>query len=290
MNNRLNVIAIVFLLIFASLGCKMLQQSREIGGGLGNNENAEANADETVSVPDMEFPENNESSENSTGSTSKETFDVKFDKGTSSKEYSKQVPKGSQHSYNVDAKAGQTLSVQIESENNDATFVIIKPGGGYLYSAKYKNPTNYFEAELPQSGRYVVTVLPGKNASKYKLNLGVTGGDGNQDGYAQDAPAANNQTRTVNFKKGDTFARYSDAVVLGSKNTYLIGAKAGQRMEVTLDSTENNAIIAIYTPEGKTLIGATDGWNGELPTSGKYRVVVSSTRGNASYDIGFSIN
>lgn len=78
-------------------------------------------------------------------------------------------------------------------------------------------------------------------------------------------------------------------------------------MTVRIRALENNAAFEIYRPgytvrttdgvteiQGQTLPGAgaladATTWNGTLPTSGKYRIVVGGTRGNATYRLTVEI-
>lgn len=89
---------------------------------------------------------------------------------------------------------------------------------------------------------------------------------------------------------------------------YYLTAKAGQKMTVKISALENNAVFQIYRPgcvattdkEGFTEIkgtslpgaGETDdalAWQGVLPVSGKYLLVVGGTRGNATYKLKITV-
>ncbi len=77
-------------------------------------------------------------------------------------------------------------------------------------------------------------------------------------------------------------------------DTYVLGAKSGQRMTVKVTALENNAAFQIKGPDGDYLEGAgemDDATNltVTLPRSGDYRIIVGGTRGNASYKLTVSI-
>ena len=111
----------------------------------------------------------------------------------------------------------------------------------------------------------------------------------------------------LKFAPGTSSATVSDAVVRGDRNLYSITAKAGQTMQVSVSSTEDNAVFQIYQPgakfikedgdddiKGTMLPKAGDeddakSWNGKLPQSGKYWIVVGGTRGNATYKLKVGI-
>lgn len=106
-------------------------------------------------------------------------------------------------------------------------------------------------------------------------------------------------SQAVKFKKGESSTTIEGAVVRGDRDTYTLGAKAGQTMEVSITSAEDNAVFQIYGEvEGDwvALHGADEGddateWKGELPAggSGQYKIVVGPARGNATYSLDISI-
>ena len=106
--------------------------------------------------------------------------------------------------------------------------------------------------------------------------------------------AADGVTKRVRFAKGKSSATLSGSVVRGDRDTYILGAKGGQRMTVKITSVENNAVFQIENPEGEYLENAGDGddamtWRGTLPDKGNYKIIVGGTRGNASYRLTVSI-
>jgi hypothetical protein len=101
-------------------------------------------------------------------------------------------------------------------------------------------------------------------------------------------------TKRVKFAKGRSSVTLSNAVIRGDQDTYILGAKAGQRMTVRVTAFENNAAFQIEGPNGEYLEGAgemDDATNVtvRLPASGDYRIIVGGTRGNASYRLTISI-
>ena len=96
-------------------------------------------------------------------------------------------------------------------------------------------------------------------------------------------------TTVVKFKKGATSASYKNAVVRGQRNKYILGAKGGQLMSVSISSLENNAVFDIQAPDGRILVNEKRSWSGQLPADGKYRIIVGGTRGNATYTVRFAV-
>jgi hypothetical protein len=111
----------------------------------------------------------------------------------------------------------------------------------------------------------------------------------------------------INFAKGKSAATLDGSVVRGEVKYYTLRARKGQRMSATITAPENNAVFRIYRPgyeftpdqsaltaTGASLQGAgeTDDsarWEGELPSTGKYLIVVGATRGNTTYRLNISV-
>jgi hypothetical protein len=105
------------------------------------------------------------------------------------------------------------------------------------------------------------------------------------------APAQSSRTRRVRFARGRTSTVIKDAVVRGTRDRYILGARAGQTLIVHITSLEDNAVFDIYGPGKRALGGAqeTTDWTGELPRTGDYVIEVGGTRGNASYTLEVTI-
>lgn len=102
------------------------------------------------------------------------------------------------------------------------------------------------------------------------------------------------KTQRVRFARGRTTAILKGAVVRGTQDRYILGARGGQTMIVHVTSREKNAVFTILGPDATALEGTDEGldatdWTGELPLSGDYSIWVSPTRGNASYTLEVTI-
>jgi len=99
-----------------------------------------------------------------------------------------------------------------------------------------------------------------------------------------------NIIRRVNFPPGSNSATLENSVIRGERDEYVLGARAGQQMTVHISSVEDNAVFRIELHEsGEWVAGTGRRWSGELPKSGDYRIVVSGTRGNATYELKVTI-
>ena len=102
------------------------------------------------------------------------------------------------------------------------------------------------------------------------------------------------KTQRVKFARGRTTAVLKGAVVRGTQDRYILGARAGQTMIVHITSREKNAVFTVLAPNGTAQEGTEEGvdatdWTGELPLSGDYSIWVSPIRGNATYTLEVTI-
>jgi hypothetical protein len=105
---------------------------------------------------------------------------VAFAKGTSSQTLKGTIKGDQSHNYIVDARAGQTLTIDFKPTNASAYFNVTAPGAD---SAMFIGSTsgNRFSGPLTVSGRHVVQVYLMRNAARrnevanYTLTIGVTG-------------------------------------------------------------------------------------------------------------------
>lgn len=93
----------------------------------------------------------------------------------------------------------------------------------------------------------------------------------------------------VKFDRGANSTTIKNSVVRGDRNTYLLGAKQGQQMNLKITSLENNAVFDVIAPDGKTIKQEAATWSGKLPANGDYQIIVGGTRGNASYELTVEI-
>jgi hypothetical protein len=93
----------------------------------------------------------------------------------------------------------------------------------------------------------------------------------------------------VKFSPGANSTTIKNSVVRGDRNTYLLGAKLGQQMNLKITSLENNAVFDVIAPDGKTIKQEATTWSGKLPANGDYQIIVGGTRGNASYELTVEI-
>jgi hypothetical protein len=120
---------------------------------------------------------------------------VTFAKGTSSQTLKGSIKGDQSRDYIVDARAGQTLTVDFKPSNASAYFNVIAPGAD---SAMFIGSTegNRFSGQLTTSGRHTVQVYLMRNAARrnevanYTITIGVTGAAAAAPRPSQDALVA----------------------------------------------------------------------------------------------------
>jgi hypothetical protein len=101
--------------------------------------------------------------------------------------------------------------------------------------------------------------------------------------------AATRKPVRVKFATGANSTTIKQSVIRGERDTYLLGAKQGQQMNLKITSVENNAVFDVIAPGGKTIKQEATTWSGKLPANGDYQIVVGGTRGNATYELTVTI-
>jgi hypothetical protein len=120
---------------------------------------------------------------------------VSFAKGTSSQTLKGSIKGDQSRDYIVDARAGQTMTVDFKPSNASAYFNVIAPGAD---SAMFIGSTegNRFSGPLTASGRHTVQVYLMRNAARrgevanYSITIGVTGAAAAAPRPSQDALVA----------------------------------------------------------------------------------------------------
>jgi hypothetical protein len=98
-------------------------------------------------------------------------------------------------------------------------------------------------------------------------------------------PASAQQQTNVAFAKGASSATLKGSIKGDQDHSYLVDARAGQTMTVTLTATKGAAEMNVFAPGNDTAIslGAEDPYNVTvvLPTTGRYKVQVYQMRASA---------
>ena len=178
------------------------------------------------------------------------------------------------HEYSVRAAAGQILDVSVESNIPDSAgggvqLVIFGADGSVLRSGMGEGAS--FRGELPLSQSYIIRLRAGDEAVKYSLNIVIP--------------------RRISFARGAYSASDTRRVTAQSSLHYTAWGKEGQKMTVTVDANRPLQLI-VYGVDGEVLqsgMGESDSFEGVLPSSQDYILVVRAGDAAASYTITVTI-
>ena len=102
--------------------------------------------------------------------------------------------------------------------------------------------------------------------------------------------------KRLKFARNASSTSVDGAVIRGESDVYIIGARKGQHMTVKVTSVEDNAVFQLMRSDDDSYLdgaGEIDDattWEGDLPGTGDYEIVVGPSRGNATYSLFVSIH
>lgn len=290
LSNKANFIVLLIMTSVFFAGCfsnsKTPRRTTTVSDGETNSTNSNSSENNTIIlVDDASNP--NDSSPNDTGNKSggSDQTVVQFNKGGTSKSYSNTLGKGKSYTYILRVSAGQTMTVEMDQAKMSDALFTIKDTKGKNLSATSGGVDN-FDETVNQSGNYKIIVTAGNLTSEYNIKISVTG----SGTTASQGSSDGDFTKTVKFGAGKSSASHSAKFnATGPDNqTYILGANSGQKMTVTVNSSD--VAFTIVSPNGKTLANQTTSYTGTLPDNGNYRVTINPNRARfASYRINFAI-
>jgi hypothetical protein len=192
------------------------------------------------------------------------------------------LPANGQAGYLLRAVVGQTMFVSLSSPSNIANFSV----SGYNDNSVLKplsDPSRNWSGKLPSTQDYLVTVVnPSAGSVNYTLVVSFSPLSGGS------TPPAN-QVQRISFAPGAVSATVGGPIAGGTVQQYVLRAKAGQTMNVTVSSPTGDVALGVQ--------GVTDGviyqgyqqsysdWSGVLPANQDYLLSVYATGGNTSYSM-----
>jgi hypothetical protein len=97
-------------------------------------------------------------------------------------------------------------------------------------------------------------------------------------------------SRRVQFPRGGTSATVSGKVSPGFGDTYLVNARAGQTMILSLTKAGRSISFMVISPGAReSLIDRAKTWTGALPESGDYRVLVDGDEPGGTYTLSIAV-
>jgi len=144
------------------------------------------------------------------------------------------------------------------------------------------------EAQLADAKQFI-SVMSSPYELEAERSAGVELTDASATPNALTEYARSVRVRRLSFAPGSSGGVVEDAVIRAQRDEYLVGAAAGQTMRVGVYSEEQNAVLGVAAPDGSVLVNEETDAELDLSQSGDYSIVVSGTRGNASYQLQVEI-
>ena len=151
------------------------------------------------------------------------------------------------------------------------------------------------EITLKFSGKKIIVNVKDEFQCGFGLNVSAKGtytkvsdkpipDDSDENSKSDSSSPQNSNGERISFAKGKSSATISGSISKGSEKTYLIGARAGQTLNIQItDGGKNNDVVfSLYAPDGTNLTGEEEGggydsgWKGKLPKTGDYKIAVGA--------------
>ena len=176
--------------------------------------------------------------------------------------------------YVLGASAQQLMQVTLTSLQGTVSLDIESPNGEKLVTGITKT-----KILLPADGDYLIYINSLSGDASYSLDVLIT---------------SVVEYVSVQFQAGTSSATVSGGMLRGETGpVYGLVAAAGQRMEITITSLEENASFDVLTPSGEYLISEIADQEFEfsaiLPEDGEYLITTNALRGNVSFNLNISI-
>ena len=188
---------------------------------------------------------------------------INFAQGTTSAVIEGQVKGKAIKGFILGAAKGQVMMVSVDTPKQDV-YLEIYPLGGLPYMS-FAGKLTGWEGSLPATEDYVIRIYASNKTTNYNLSVIIP--------------------QRITFNPGGTSAtvkgKAPNAVVI----TYVLRAKADQKMNVTISSAADSVLLTIYgfddgQPLVRSVTGATS-WTGKLPGTQDYIIEAVGTSGGA---------
>jgi hypothetical protein len=209
---------------------------------------------------------NNETAPPSAGRT--EPVRLSFEPGGTSASVEGSLAAGGIADYVINAMAGQTMMVSLDSPNMNVFLTIYGVEDGRPLVRSMMGQTMW-TGTLPGTQDYIIEAVSEGEATNYSLQVVI--------------PAR------IKFAPGATSASVQGRVSGGAIVRYLLRAMAGQTMTVVITSPHQDVLLTIWgLTDGQPLVRSVSGatsWTGVLPATQDYVIDAVSVGGNTTYTL-----
>jgi serine/threonine protein kinase len=191
--------------------------------------------------------------------------------------------------FTIPAKQGQSLSAAVGGEG--VLMTLVGPDGKPVDDRAKRTP--FWDGELPFTGEYGIQLNPVKGLSKadFKIDLQLSDPvkptpSPTVSPSPDPTQSPNNRVDRILFDPGKTVATRSGKADGKVVQRYLIDAKAGQTMDISVQGAK----FSLFDAAGNPLPDAANrsAWNGSPSVSGDYQIEIVTTA-PADYSLTVSI-
>jgi hypothetical protein len=192
---------------------------------------------------------------------------IRFAPGATSAVVDGNVSSGQVTRYVLTALAGQTMTVQPVSTGAPIFVTLFDPSRVVMGSAPNGES---WSGRLPATGDYTLAVYPSPYSgyTGFQLRVEIT------NGSQPPAPAP----ERIRFAIGAVSAQVTGYLAAASSKAYVLNARAGQVMTVESWTAGGPFRFTVTGTDGAWLGSGDQGerWNGTLPRSGDYQIIVET--------------
>ncbi len=192
---------------------------------------------------------------------------VQFAAGTTAATVTGQISGQYEATYALEAAAGQWMDVRLsapETGNNAWLAIEGADGSSLLQMTEMKTA---WSGVLPGAQNYLIRVISSGGTARYSLDIAIA--------------------RRINFAPGSTAARLDGTLVNAEGVTYVLEARAGQTMSVSVTPAAQ-AYLMIRGADGAYLAEYEGAWSGVLPATQDYLIRVAP--GGGATNIGYVLD
>ena len=141
---------------------------------------------------------------------------------------------------------------------------------------------------LPLDGVYRVVVGGTRGNASYELTIVIPPGISEVDD-GEDTADDEGLVEAIRFESGTSGATVSGTVQDAKVKLYSIDVSAGQTMNLSLSSIQNNGQLAVVAPSGELIMSDVTLEEFVLGEDGEYTIIVSAIEGQAVYELTVTV-
>ncbi len=208
---------------------------------------------------------------------------IQFAPGATSATVSGRLQNATPANYLLGALAGQTMRIELLSDNGVADFSLRGASGGQLLKP-LEARDSIWTGTLPSTQDYVIQIASLANESPtYQLSVEI----------GSPLPPPLPAPQRIQFIPGASWATVRGATSAAQPARYVLHVLGGQIMSINLNADNGGGYITVLKPNGASMPeagGELQNWAGTLPVSGDYIIEVFNPRpGSANFNLTVAI-